>query len=307
MAVQLLSLPRPGESLAEMSVSPGLAVAWGLFIGVSFVASFFFLRVPPAASRDDPTVIMARIKAVSASIVISLVLTYLLLNYLGVEDPAALMGFRWTGLGLALVLPIPLFMCFFLGSFVLAYFELELPGQMYFNFSRDVVAPLSEPSGWRNWIFAPFAEELAFRSCIFPLMFLSGFRSPWIHLLVSLYFGVAHLNHLRDIRARNIAAKHPRPTVAALVVVLVQLVYTSIFGTLAAYIYYRTGHILAAIMSHVVCNVMGFPSFGQIQNHPKQAWLIWASFALGIGIFCLLLGPLTDPVLFGNGVFFHLA
>ncbi len=48
----------------------------------------------------------------------------------------------------------------------------------------------------------------------------------------------------------------------ALLAVLVQLSYTSIFGAYASFIFIRGGHIAAAIAAHIFCNFMGLPNFG---------------------------------------------
>jgi hypothetical protein len=40
-----------------------------------------------------------------------------------------------------------------------------------------------------------------------------------------------------------------------------QMTYTSLFGFFNAYIFARTGSLLAVTLSHAFCNIMGFPSF----------------------------------------------
>ena len=43
-----------------------------------------------------------------------------------------------------------------------------------------------------------------------------------------------------------------------------QLAYTSVFGFHAAFLFLRTGSVLPPILSHIFCNIMGFP-------HPAEA------------------------------------
>jgi prenyl protein peptidase len=45
----------------------------------------------------------------------------------------------------------------------------------------------------------------------------------------------------------------------ALVSVLAQLTYTSLFGALESEIFMRTGRLSAAVAAHAFCNFMGFP------------------------------------------------
>jgi prenyl protein peptidase len=73
------------------------------------------------------------------------------------------------------------------------------------------------------------------------------------------------------------------------------------FGWFATFVFLRTGHLAAAAAVHAFCNLMGFPDFGALQSHPARG-LVRAAFALGICLFCALLGPLTRPALYANTV-----
>jgi hypothetical protein len=48
-----------------------------------------------------------------------------------------------------------------------------------------------------------------------------------------------------------------------LVVLVFQLVYTTLFGWYASYLFLRTGSILPPILSHIFCNIMGLPPIFQ--------------------------------------------
>lgn len=80
-----------------------------------------------------------------------------------------------------------------------------------------------------------------------------------------------------------------------------QFAFTTVFGWFATFVFLRTGHLTAAVAVHAFCNLMGFPDFGVLNSHPAKG-LIRAAFGLGICVFCALIGPLTQPSLFANGV-----
>jgi len=78
-----------------------------------------------------------------------------------------------------------------------------------------------------------------------------------------------------------------------------QFGFTTVFGWYATFVFLRTGHLAAAVVAHAFCNFMGFPDFSALSCHPVRG-LVRAAFALGIGLFCALLGPLTSPALYCN-------
>lgn len=59
------------------------------------------------------------------------------------------------------------------------------------------------------------------------------------------------------------------------------------------------GHLIGPVLCHSFCNYMGFPAVCAALEHP-QRWLLLAGYALGVGLFLLLLQPLTDPKLYGS-------
>jgi len=76
--------------------------------------------------------------------------------------------------------------------------------------------------------------------------------------------------------------------------VLAQFLYTSIFGWYATWLFVRSGHLAAPIVVHALCNLLGFPDFDRMTSHPAAPLLTGAT-AAGIGLFGVLLRPLTDP------------
>lgn len=98
-------------------------------------------------------------------------------------------------------------------------------------------------------------EECLFRSAAVPLLQLSGSSLNTIIFLSPLVFGLAHLHHFYEFRVT-----HPQtPLAAAIARSLLQLTYTSLFGAYATFLFLRTGSVLAVIVVHAFCNVMGLP------------------------------------------------
>ncbi len=49
--------------------------------------------------------------------------------------------------------------------------------------------------------------------------------------------------------------------VQAIVNVVVQLGYTSMFGAYVSFLFLRYGHLATTIVAHIICNFMGLPNF----------------------------------------------
>jgi len=67
------------------------------------------------------------------------------------------------------------------------------------------------------------------------------------------------------------------------------------------------GHLIAPVIAHVFCNHMGFPNFGEIsaQKSPTR-YFVGVSFVAGLGLWFLLLFPLTEPAMFSNSLYYQL-
>lgn len=111
-------------------------------------------------------------------------------------------------------------------------------------------------------------------------------------------------------------------------VIVFQTLYTSLFGWHASFLYLRTGSLLPPILSHIFCNVMGFPQLGEsLHDFPARKWgrdcfihrawgveLEWSlmtpliitvllgTYALGVVAYSQTLWPLTQPSLFGGSL-----
>lgn len=161
------------------------------------------------------------------------------------------------------------------------------------------------------------SEEIIFRSVIISLHLLAKISSARIVFLSPLYFGIAHVHHFYEFRLT-----HPDTSVStALLSSVFQFGYTTVFGWWAAFLYLRTGSLLAVILAHSFCNWCGLPRlWGRVEpaiqmrpfavrskedtpgvripssgGQPGVAWTVtyYALLVAGAGAFYLLLWPLT--------------
>lgn len=107
---------------------------------------------------------------------------------------------------------------------------------------------------YRNLIAGPITEELLFRSSSLPLYILSSASVRTLIFLTPLIFGLAHIHHIYE-SSFHVSLR------TAILRSFVQLCYTSLFGGFVAFIYLRTGSLVAVILAHTFCNWMGLPRF----------------------------------------------
>lgn len=211
-------------------------------------------------NRDAPSVIQARIRAVTTTVTISTITTLYLLHekgQLGLTSAFHYLGL-WPISPLAILKPVLLTFILFLGPLFEDLFlrrSLTPPSEAW----TRLVTSLSSSVGYRNYVAGPVTEELLFRSTILPLHLLSPLdNSPkQLIFLTPLYFGIAHIHHFYEFRL-----SHPdTPLPPAIFRTVFQFAYTTIFGWYAAFVYLRTGSFYAVFLIHAFCNYMGFPRF----------------------------------------------
>jgi len=127
---------------------------------------------------------------------------------------------------------------------------------------HDLVQSLRGWLGWRNYVVGPVSEEIIFRSVIISLHLLAKMSATRIVFLSPLYFGIAHVHHCYEFHLT-----HPdTPVSTALLTSVFQFGYTTVFGWWAAFLYLRTGSLLAVILAHSFCNWCGLPRlWGRIE------------------------------------------
>ncbi|KAK0185612.1 hypothetical protein F5146DRAFT_1105703 [Armillaria mellea] len=230
--------------------------------------------------RDDADVIRARITAVSLATVASCFLIFQMLW------PLFTLESMLHSLDLAhLVTPL-----IFIGPFYCRYLYEVLPFQRYWNTESTIKKVVSLP-GLRNYLVAPYTEEVVFRACILSIYHLSGISRlaydfsgpPVVQFGNSQIFNthLAHFHHAWDLYNRCgrtwVAAKH------AAMAISFQLVYTSFFGSHCAYLFLRTGSVFPAITAHIFCNIMGVPHLPlELVVFPERRKAIFGTYALGM-------------------------
>ncbi|XP_032977629.1 CAAX prenyl protease 2 isoform X4 [Rhinolophus ferrumequinum] len=221
-----------------------------------------------------------------------------------------LMGFRLEGIFPAALLPLLLTMILFLGP--LMQLSMDCPCDLADGL-KVVLAPrswarcLTDMRWLRNQVIAPLTEELVFRACMLPMLAPCTGLGPAV-FTCPLFFGVAHFHHIfEQLRFRQnsvgsiilSAGGACRCGYAASPSPAFQFSYTAVFGAYTAFLFIRTGHLIGPVLCHSFCNYMGFPAVCAALEHPQRRPLL-AGYALGVGLFLLLLQPLTDPKLYGS-------
>eukprot|EP00118_Oscarella_pearsei_P009966 m.58936 g.58936 ORF g.58936 m.58936 type:complete len:284 (+) comp34846_c0_seq8:25-876(+) len=258
-----------------------------LSLAVLFVGSLYLW--PSPFPRDHPNTIKKRCASVLISSIASILVLWTCSSSSSSSGKQGLPLYRWLGfksqgLTVALVYPLALTMILFLGPLSMIVAD------------KDFYVDSSPRSfvWWRNFVIAPLSEEFVFRACMLPLL-LPHLGSVWSVLICPLFFGVAHLHHVRE----QLIQRRDLPASTVWLNGVFQLCYTSVFGAYSAWLFIRTGHLIAPVICHAFCNFMGFPDFGRIYELPrKQGALLSVAYVAGAIGFIALLNPLTSPKLF---------
>ncbi|GAB9472522.1 CAAX prenyl protease [Globisporangium polare] len=292
----------------RFSVTPSSAVAACFCMAAAYVGVLYTLpRTIRRLPRDHPTHILARFLLIC---IFCALCPFLLAVFYEHDDRsisfAAWLGIRHDGLAQAILVPLFITALLFTGSLLAnAIRLLNVSKQfhsngvwfavknsaLYYSVTHDRLPSL------RNYVLGPLTEEFVFRSCMIPLLVCANFTVKQIILGSPLTFGVAHLHHFVDHVRNGRSAKD-----AALIAGF-QLLYTSIFGAYASFLYLRTGHFASIFIVHVFCNVIGFPdlSFFNPENslHPFRIVILGAYF-VGIYSFTRTLVPWTEPSIYSS-------
>ncbi|CAL5094409.1 unnamed protein product [Urochloa decumbens] len=271
-----------GLSPASPPAIPGAAaVAACAAMAVSYVAVLYaptvVLRLPPPTSLR--AFLHRRFACAAVASTASALATAALLRVWSLGDFAdmlAVFGVRKDHLLQAVVIPLLLTSLVYAGSFVNRLWLLAS------SWARDgdevgvscaqrlvlwIQAAVDDVMVWRNYVVAPFTEELVFRACMIPLLLCGGFKMSTIIFLSPVFFSLG-----------------------------VQLGYTVIFGWYAAFLFIRTGNLLSPIVAHVFCNMMGLPVF----SSPRTKGVASVAFLAGSICFFWLLFPATSPELYNT-------
>ncbi|XP_065833456.1 CAAX prenyl protease 2-like [Oscarella lobularis] len=271
---------------SKLSLSSSLFLCFVL--ALLFVGSLYIWHSPHP--RNHPETIKKRFAGILVSIVASITILWAASSE-DREDGFPLywrLGIKLEGLVPAVFYPLILTMVLFLGPLVMIIADGDLYSCLENSSHKHVL-------WWRNFFIAPLSEEFVFRSCMLTLL-VPHFGQNWSVIICPLFFGVAHLHHVRE----QLRLKENRPPVHVIWMnAFFQFFYTSVFGAYSARLFIRTGHLVAPFVCHSFCNFMGFPDFGRIFELPRvRGFLLAATYVAGATGFFLLLDSLTKPELF---------
>ncbi|KAK7345355.1 hypothetical protein VNO77_15958 [Canavalia gladiata] len=309
-----LGLQQPQQEASAMEqddvVSKPLALIACISMALLYVAILYaptlLLRLPPPTSFKS--FMIRRFLCAVVSSTLSLFISALILPVQTKElrQLFGVFGIRRDHIWQAVVLPLCLTSLMYAGSLFLkclllltSWRQYTTPGgALYFDSSKCALQRFLEWLSvissnvlvWRNYVVAPFTEELVFRACMIPLLLCGGFKTYSIILLCPIFFSLAHLNHFMEIYI-----KQNFRMMKTLMVIGLQLGYTVIFGSYASFLFIRTGHLIAPLVAHIYCNFMGLPVL-----HSKKSGIVSIVFIMGfLGFLCLLF-PLTGPNLYND-------
>ncbi|EUC33968.1 hypothetical protein COCCADRAFT_4596 [Bipolaris zeicola 26-R-13] len=213
-------------------------------------------RPSVSLSRDAPSSIRARVRAVTFSTLLCTLITVVLLHRHDVAIPQilALLGL-WPVSPMDTIRTMLLVVILFAGPL----FENGIVDGDWRDWIQlnGLHQSLSSWIGYRNFVVGPVSEELVWRSLIVPLHVLARFSGKQIVFLTPLYFGIAHVHHLYEFRITHAQV----PLALAIARSLFQFTYTSLFGFFAAFVFVRTGNVYSCVLAHAFCNWMGLPRF----------------------------------------------
>ncbi|KAI5309766.1 hypothetical protein KEM55_002469 [Ascosphaera atra] len=233
---------------------------------VTYVIPFYVLsgsRASPSVSRSSPSVIQSRIQAVTISSTLCSIGVFVFLVGWAKNSPLeAVRTMGWWPVGVVdtlrcLLLTAILFLGpLFLSVIVDGDWKGWVCGARVVEMARDWVA-------WRNYVAAPITEEIVFRSVMISIQLAASMSPSRIVFITPLYFGIAHVHHLIETRIAD-PGFYWTPL---LIRTVVQFAYTTLFGWYESFLYLRTGSLLAVIVVHAFCNVIGLPQFwGRVER-----------------------------------------
>lgn len=157
------------------------------------------------------------------------------------------------------------------------------------------INPIKPEDRWtsiRNFLVAPWTEEIVFRGCMLSALLGSGMSPAKVVMISPLFFGVAHAHHAWTRLSNGERIQ------SVLFVTAFQFTYTSLFGAYAAYATFRTGSVFGPFLSHAYCNFMGLPDFNFIYpRHPMYPHRKILLAAFFVGVFGFKWGFSSDRLL----------
>lgn len=177
----------------------------------------FVLRLPPSTSLES-----FLIRRFTCALVFSAISALASASLLGIGSfrdvfiMLSFFGIRKDHMWQALVFPLLLSSLLYMGSLVSKLLFLhgwrKRAGNSFFDpdlcnifvaaarisFEHSL-ACVHNVTAWRNYVVAPFTEELVFRACMIPLLLCSGFQTQNIIFFGPIFFSLAHLHHFMEL------------------------------------------------------------------------------------------------------------
>lgn len=242
-------------------------------------------------NRNHPTVIKQRFLGITGACILSpLPLIYMFRTYGSGPVDAGLLassfGLSARNIGRAIVQPLLLTAGLYAGPLLVYVVEDVIPSP---RMALASIRASNRLQSLRDYVVAPVAEEFVFRACSCGLLLAGGWSHMFAGIVAPFFFGLAHFHHLIGrVRSGDYTIKQ------AVIAGLVQMSYTTAFGAYAGFIYFRTGHLVAPIVSHTFCNIMGLPDVARAWN--SRRWMIYMGvYLLGVSYFADKLYKITDP------------
>ncbi|KAJ2725635.1 CAAX prenyl protease [Coemansia sp. Benny D115] len=272
------------SQLAAVAISSALGALY--VIGIYLVSALFPLAEVSLHDRNHPHVIKQRIRGALLATTISLLAAASLLHsWLDQASVLGLLGLDPKRIVGSVIVSLVLVSTLYLGPLVLDHLDGRL-----FDWEAWRRAPANlwaQPGLMRNYVVGPVTEELVYRSVVVSLWRAAGISVNRTVFLSPLIFGFAHVHHALSQYRSGSSAK------AALLGMLFQVPYTTLFGWFAAAVFIRTGSVWGPVAAHIFCNVQGLPDVGRIDGYPRYRYFIWLAFVSGLVGFIVLFEPMT--------------
>jgi prenyl protein peptidase len=117
-------------------------------------------------------------------------------------------------------------------------------------------------------------------------------------LCITIVLIAAHINHAYESYVKK--GRTRQALMGAAGMAAFQLLYTTLFGWFATFLFLRTSNLIGPCLCHTFCNMMGFPDVTNIQYFGRWKKWLYLTFVLGMVLFGLLLRPLTHPAWYGD-------
>lgn len=123
---------------------------------------------------------------------------------------------------------------------------------------------------WRDLVVGPLAEECVFRLAIGSAILGAGKPTLGQCLIAAVIFSLTHAHPLLVMTVFGRGGRRP-----AVGPILIQCIFTLLFGLFASTIYGRTRSLVTIVLIHALCNRIGFPEDFELPSS-VTSWCILA-------------------------------